>query len=105
MQTTPPDCLLSPSAVRGSQLGSRHHPLQHIPGHRPAVTSPVMVPRLNQSLLIRSSPVSPTEGRSSGSGPSQEVLGSPQSRFVPISHLAVVREHLQTAGFLVSTAD
>ena len=47
----------------------------------------------------------PTEGRSSGLGPSQEVLGSPQPRFVPIPCLAVVWEHLQTAGFSASTAD
>ena len=71
---------------------------QHIPGHRPALASPVMVPRLNQSFR-GSSPVPPTEGRSSGSGPSQEVLGSPQPRFVPIPCLAVVREHHQTACF------
>ena len=76
---------------------------QDITGHRPALASPVMVPRLNQSLRV-SSPVSPTEGRS-GSGPSQEVLGSPQPGFVPIPHLAVVREHLQTACFSASKAD
>ena len=52
---------------------------QHIPGHHPALASPLLVPRLNQSLC-GSSPVPPTEGRSSGSGPSQEVLGSPQPR-------------------------
>ena len=76
---------------------------QHIPGHRPAVASPVKVPRHNQSLS-GSSPVSRTEGRSSGSGPSEEILDSPQSGFVPIPRLAV-REHLQTAAFLASTAD
>ena len=49
-------------------------------------------------------PVSPTKGRS-GSGPSQEDLGSPQPGFVPIPCLAVFREHLQTSGFSASTAD
>ena len=59
------------------------------PGHRPALASPVMVSRLNQSLH-GSSPVPPTEGRSSGSGPSLEVLGSPQPRFIPIPCLAAL---------------
>ena len=77
---------------------------QYIPGHRPTLASPVMVPRLNQTFR-GSSPVPPTEGRSSGSGPLQEVLGSPQPGFIPIPRLAVVREHLQTAGFSASTSD
>ena len=76
---------------------------QHIPGNRPALASPVMVPWLNQSLH-GSSPVPPTAGRS-GSGPFQKLLGSPQSRFVPIQCLAVVREHLHTAGFSASTVE
>ena len=65
---------------------------QHIPGHSPPLASPVMVPRLNQSFR-GSSPVPLTAGRSSGSGPSQEVLGSPQPVFVPIPCLTGVREH------------
>ena len=77
---------------------------EHIPGHCPALASPVMVPRLNQSFR-GSSPVPPKTGGSSGSGPSQEVLCSPQPGFVPIPRLAVVREHLQTADFSASTAD
>ena len=77
---------------------------QHIPGHRPSLASPVMVPRLNQ-FFNGSSPVPPRAGGSSGSGPSQEVLGSPQPTFVPIPCLAVVREHIQTVGFSASTAD
>ena len=57
-----------------------------------------MVLQLNQSF--RGSFFVPlTAGRS------WEVLGSPQPGFVPIPRLAVVREHLQTAGFSVSTAD
>ena len=80
-QTAPPDSSFSPSAVRGPQLRSRHQ------------------------SLCGSSPVPPTEGRSYGSGPSQEVLGSPQPGFVPKPRLAVVWEHLQTAGFLASTVD
>ena len=71
---------------------------QHIPGHRAALASPVMVPRLNQSLR-GSSPVPLTEGRSSGSGPSQVVLGSLQPGFVPIPRMAVVQEHLQQQVF------
>ena len=75
---------------------------QHIPCHCPSLASPVMVPRLNQ-FFRGSSP--PTAGRSSGSGPSQEVLGSPKPGLVKIPCLAVVREHLQTAGFSARTAD
>ena len=68
---------------------------QHIPGHRPALATPVMVLRPNQSLHRRRIYWFRTYPKG---------IGFIQPRFIPIPHLTVVWEHLQTVVFSASTA-